>query len=84
MTEASDNMWFLSNYKDVTETVISKDIIKIDLPFNASYREISVDIFTKDCLTPFNDTTYPFLKWRSPPQFLQIMMDLCSSTQPWK
>jgi len=40
------------------EIKISSDEIKISIPFKTSNREHGANVFLKDCLTPFNNTSY--------------------------
>ena len=44
----------------MTHEIASSDIITINLPFNASNREIGVEVFKKDCITSFDKVEYPY------------------------
>jgi len=60
MTLPDVNEWFMSDAVNITHEIVSSDIIAIKLPFNASYREIGVEVFKKDCITSFDNADYPY------------------------
>ena len=60
MTPPGINEWFISSSFNVTQEIASSNIIAINLPFNASSREIGVEVFKNDCVTPFESAEYPY------------------------
>jgi len=60
MTPPGVSKWFISNEYNTTQDIVSSNIIAIYMPFNTSNREIGVDVFKKDCVSPFESTEYPY------------------------
>jgi len=69
ITAADKGEFHIENIGNPTVYITSSDEITISIPFNTSNREHGANVFLKDCLTPFNNTSY----------FQVAMTDLASS-----
>jgi len=50
--------WYIHKTGPTIEEPISSDIILISLPFKSSNKHRGAQVFSQDCMTPFNDDAY--------------------------